>query len=165
MSDITTIIDLMTTIADDYCDVTKLIFDESACLNDDRGKTYPIVLVECNGIDIDYPKDINRSNLPKESLYKFPAVYFVEPYNKADENSGKTKQEALDDVIRYKNQFFAEMKRRVLEQTGTPRITDVKWRDGYVASKTFNDCLAIAVCKMWVTCSSDCVTGQFDNCP
>jgi hypothetical protein len=111
MAQIDDIINELNTIATAFTSVNTFIFDEIGAINDDRAKTYPVILVDSRNISIN-PLTLKRNNLPDMVDYSLK-IFFYDPYEVSEQKT-TNKQTKYAELETIANQYFAEIQRRLL---------------------------------------------------
>ena len=159
MAQINDIVSELNTIATAFTSINTFEFEEIDYINDNRSKTYPVLLVDSRNIDIN-PQTFNRSNLPNKVIYGFK-LFFLDDYHVSEQKT-TTRQDKYSELETIAHQFLAEVKKRGLDNSALGfHIQDSQVNNGFVVDDVHNDKLVQLVYDVTFTAYNDCNTGTF----
>jgi len=160
MAQINDIVTELNTIATAFTSINTFEFEEIGHINDNRKKSYPVLLVDSRNIDIN-PLTFNRSNLPHRIEYSFK-LFFFDDYQVSEQKT-TSKQDKYSQVETIANQFLAEVKRRTEADSSKGfHLKSSEVSNGFVVDKVHNDDLVQLVYDVTFTAYNDCQTGTFN---
>ena len=159
MAQINDIINELETIATAFDAVNTFEFNEIEYINDNRKKSYPVILADSRNIDIN-PVSFNRSNLPHKTTYTLK-LFFLDTYLTSEQKT-TTKQDKYSELETIANQFLAEIKRRTEEDSSKGfHLQSSNVNNGFVVDEVHNDKLVQYTISVNFTAYNDCNTGNF----
>ena len=159
MAQINDIISELNTIATAFTSINTFEFEEIGYINDNRNKTYPVLLVDSRNIDIN-PLTFNRSDLPNKVVYGFK-LFFLDDYHVSEQKT-TSRADKYSEVETIAHQFLAEVKRRgVADSSLGFHLQTSQVNNGFVVDEVHNDKLVQMVYDVSFTAYNDCSTGSF----
>lgn len=159
MAQLNDIVDELNTIATAFTSINTFEFNEVDYINDNRKKSYPVLLVDSRNIDIN-PESFKRNDLPHKVAYTLK-LFFFDDYHTSEQKT-TTRQAKYSELETIANQFLAEVKRRGIADSSLGfHIVDSQVNNGFVVDEVHNDKLVQLVYDVNFMAYNDCSTGSF----
>ena len=159
MAQINDIVTELNTVATAFTAINTFEFEEIDYINDNRSKTYPVLLVDSRNIDIN-PIDFKRSNLPNKVHYSFK-LFFLDDYHTSEQKT-TTRAAKYSELETIANQFLAEIKKRGIANSDLNfHLQTSQVNNGFVVDEVHNDKLVQLVYDVTFTAYGDCTEGTF----
>lgn len=160
MAQLNDIVNELNTIATAFTSIATFKFEEVDYINDDRKKSYPVLLVDSRNIDIN-PLSLNRSNLPNKLVYGLK-LFFLDTYMTSEQKT-TVRQDKYSEMETIANQFLAEVQRITLADSSKGfHLQDKNINNGFVVDEVHNDKLVQLVYDVTFVAYNDCATGTFN---